>query len=211
MDVHLSGSLYHIEDGIDNHGKCCFIIVTRDGVNTGKYAYTTEKAVSIVERLMERAAKNEVGSSCIGCNRRQKFSHYHVYVIELDKKILAEKKRVVRRKNPHLVRERNCDCYYVGSTRHRCECRFNQHIRYSRGDYGYLCSGCYDGEKKPRYFRKEGRKGTIGSRNAGRYGIRLRPDLYSHLNPIKGKETALRIEKELAQVLRKKGAMVIQA
>ncbi len=189
-------------------------VLTKEGVNTGKYAYTPARAAAIVERLTNRAVRNEKDGrsvSCVRCDRRVRFNHYHVYVIELDRRILTEKKRVVRRQNPGLDASQDCDCYYVGSTRHRCECRFEQHIRFASGCTSYLCIGCYDGEKKTRYFRKEGTKGTKGSKIAGKYGICLRPEQYSNLNPIADKKTSLKVEEELAQFLRTNGAMVIQS
>lgn len=67
-------------------------------------------------------------------------------------------------------------CYYVGQSFHPPETRFWQHKR---------------GYKSNRY--------------AKRYGLGLSPQFYAHINPIKSRKEAERIETEITNNLRKKG------
>ena len=70
-------------------------------------------------------------------------------------------------------------CVYVGQTVRTPEERFYQHRT---------------GKKASRWVRK--------------YGIRLRPDLYEHLNPITDRDAAEQCEKDLATTLAEKGYRV---
>jgi len=70
-------------------------------------------------------------------------------------------------------------CVYVGQTFRTPEERFYQH-----------------------------RKGKKSSRWVKRYGIRLRPDLYEHHNPIRNRNTAELVEKTLAGNLADEGYTV---
>lgn len=101
----------------------------------------------------------------------------------------------------------NPRCYYVGSTKHSCECRLGQHRRYSQGSGHYYCS-C---GKKPKKinFRDEGGK-TRGNKFAGKYWTALEPDLFGFINPIATREKAEKIEHDLAEYLKKQGAAVWQ-
>jgi hypothetical protein len=72
-------------------------------------------------------------------------------------------------------------CVYVGSSSHRPGRRFDQHKR---------------GYKAGRYVR--------------RHGLYLRPSLFEHLNPVPAKD-AERLERELAERLRRRGFGVHQA
>jgi len=68
-----------------------------------------------------------------------KDQHYYVYVIELDKKVLKDKR--FRAKNPDYIEGK--PCVYVGQSAQKPEVRFNQHL---------------DGYKSNRYARYYGRK-----------------------------------------------------
>jgi len=52
------------------------------------------------------------------------------------------------------------------------------------------------------------RKGKKASRWVKKYGIKLRPDLYEDINPIKDRKTALLWESTLADMLREEGYTV---
>ena len=200
-------SLFKIVEGMENQsGRDYFRIISSNDEDTGKYAFRLWKAVEIAEQLSEPFIESI--PSCIGCNGVNRYSHYHVYVIQLSKEILKERRRAIVRQNPDF--DERMPCFYIGYSRHRCECRFNQHLRYAKGDSTYTCDRCYNGRVREKEFRRNGRAGTRGSRYPGEYGERLRPDLFSHLNPIHVKDDALEIEKNLASELRKMGAIVIQ-
>lgn len=103
--------------------------------------------------------------------------HHSVYVIELDPKVLKDKK--FRAANPGHDPLKTC--FYVGSTGMSPEMRFVNHKR---------------GYKANRYAKK--------------YGIKLRPDLFSCYGPMPWK-AATELEAELAQGLREDGHAVWQA
>jgi hypothetical protein len=94
-----------------------------------------------------------------------------VYVVELDRGVLAEKRFL--RENPR--RDDAKPCLYVGSTCLPPEERFRNHQR------GY--------KSNPFVYR---------------YGVRLRPDFYSHYPPLTRDEAEL-TERELALELRARG------
>lgn len=210
MTAHWSTALFEIIDGKDRKShRACFKIICKDGVDTGKYAFTLCKAIQISEGLAAEEIPRRYIPDCEECENRAIYNHYHVYVIQLDKRILKEARRRTLRDNPDA--DERMPCYYVGSSRHRCQCRFNQHIRFASGFDNYVCEKCYGGQRMRREFRRSGVRGTRGSIYPGKYGEILRPDLFAHLNPIDTADDARKIEKELAERLRGYGAMVIQA
>ena len=107
---------------------------------------------------------------------------HKVYVVELSKSVWTEKKKF-REANSHY--NGKLEFLYVGMTRHDPKLRFEKH--------------------KKGYRNKKGIK--ISSKYVERYGLYLRPTLYAFLNPLSYSD-AKRIEKELAESLRKRGYAV---
>lgn len=104
---------------------------------------------------------------------------YTVYVIELSKKVFNESAKF-RAANPqyHGVLE----CLYVGMTSKTPKERFEQH--------------------RTGYRNKEGHK--LSSNIVQKFGRYLRPSLYNHIEPMKTRAEALRMEEKLALELRRK-------
>ncbi len=108
---------------------------------------------------------------------------YHVYVIELSKRIFTENKRF-REVNPQF--NGVLQCLYVGMTSKTPKVRFDQHKK-----------------------RSTGRKGQyLASSMVYTYGMYLRPSLYRHLNPIPNRSKAIQTEENLAKHLRRQGFAV---
>ncbi|MDH4058360.1 MAG: GIY-YIG nuclease family protein [Cyclobacteriaceae bacterium] len=104
---------------------------------------------------------------------------YVVYVIELSKRVYTDSTRF-RAANPqyHGVLE----CLYVGMTSKTPQERFEQH--------------------RSGYRSKKGHK--LSSNIVQKYGRYLRPSLYNHIEPIKTRAEALKMEEKLALELRRK-------
>ena len=147
-------------------------------------------------------------SHCTKCGKHKKCFKHHLYVIQLNKKILGSKKFLSQ--NKHIDAKDVKECFYVGETTHKPYCRFKQHKAWFEEKDSYDCR-C-EAKKITRPFRSMGRRGkTKGSNFAGKYGIELRPDLYGHLNPVSGNEIdAIAAEIKLAEDLRKQGHAVWQ-
>jgi len=105
-------------------------------------------------------------------------TEYHVYVIELSKRVFTENTRF-RNANPQF--NGVLQCLYVGMTSKTPEERFKQH--------------------KTGYRNKKGYK--LSSNIVEKYGMYLRPSLYNHINPIKTRAEALKMEEQLALELRR--------
>lgn len=103
---------------------------------------------------------------------------YQVYVIELSKKAFTEHTKF-RKANPQYNGVQQC--LYVGITSKEPKERFQQHVKGLRS--------------------KKGNK--LSSRIVEKYGMYLRPSLYSHI-PRLEKKAALKMEEELALELRRK-------
>ena len=108
---------------------------------------------------------------------------YSIYVIELDKSIL--KLNAFRKENPDYVEGK--PCVYIGYTSKTPEERYRQHITGTRN-----------------------KRGPLYSRKVKKYGLRLKPRLYSSHNPIQTKQEAMDMEIEKARRLRKRGYGVWQ-
>ena len=106
-------------------------------------------------------------------------AQYHVYVVELSKKVFTENWRF-REANPQF--NGVLECLYVGMTIKTPKERFLQH--------------------KTGHRTKKGHK--ISSNIVQKYGAYLRPSLYNHLNPIATRAEALKMESALAKELRRK-------
>jgi hypothetical protein len=109
---------------------------------------------------------------------------YHVYVIELSKRVFSEDARF-RTANPQF--NGVLECLYVGMTSKTPAERFQQH--------------------KTGYRNKKGH--NLSSSIVLKYGVYLRPSLYDHLNlqPMTRQE-ALKMEEKLAKDLRRQGYAV---
>jgi hypothetical protein len=106
--------------------------------------------------------------------------HHSVYVILLSKRALKDLSMSPRRSGSRLNSKRDPakPCVYVGMTGLPVDHRFENHK---------------NGYKSARLVRK--------------YGVRLMPELYAHLNPMPF-EAAAQMEKDLAEDLRKEGYTV---
>lgn len=104
---------------------------------------------------------------------------YHIYVIELSKKVYTENRRF-REANPQF--NGILECLYVGMTSKTPKERFEQH--------------------KTGYINKKGHK--ISSSIVQKYGSYLRPSLYNHIAPSHSRAEALKMEEALALALRRK-------
>ncbi len=109
-------------------------------------------------------------------------SKYHVYVIELSKRVFTENTKF-RMANPQF--NGVLECLYVGMTGKSPARRFQQH--------------------KSGYRNKKGH--NLSSNIVKKYGLYLRPSLYRHLTP-KSRIEALAMEKGLALELRRQGYAV---
>ncbi len=104
---------------------------------------------------------------------------YHVYVIELSKKVFSENAKF-REANPQF--NGVLECLYVGMTSKTPKERFEQH--------------------KTGYRNKKGFK--LSSNVVQKWGMYLRPNLYNHIKPLSSRSEALKMEKKLALELRRK-------
>ena len=103
---------------------------------------------------------------------------YHVYVIELSKRVYTENTRF-RAANPQF--NGVLQCLYVGMTSKTPKERFEQH--------------------KTGYRNKKGHK--LASNLVEKYGMYLRPSLYNHIKPVFSRTEALQLEENLALELRR--------
>ncbi|SDL47591.1 ribose-5-phosphate isomerase [Kriegella aquimaris] len=106
-------------------------------------------------------------------------TQYHIYVIELSKKVFTEHRRF-REANPQF--NGVLECLYVGMTSKTPKERFEQH--------------------KSGYINKKGY--NLSSAIVKKYGSYLRPSLYNHIKPLNTWAEALEMEKTLALELRRK-------
>jgi len=114
-------------------------------------------------------------------SRTQRKSH-SVYVIELSKQVWTDSWKF-RKANPQYMGM--LECLYVGMTSHSPQERFKKHKTGHRNKKGHKISA---------YF-------------AEKYGLYLRPTLYSQYNPL-NKSEAAQMEAELAKELKEKGYAV---
>lgn len=108
---------------------------------------------------------------------------YVVYVIELSRKVFTENAKF-RMANPQF--NGVLECLYVGMTSKTPQERFEQH--------------------RSGYRNKKGHK--LSSNIVQKYGRYLRPSLYNHIDPMKTRAEALKMEEQLALELRRKGYAV---
>lgn len=105
-------------------------------------------------------------------------SGYHVYVIELHRKVFNENRKF-REANPQF--NGMLECLYVGMTSRTPRERMEQHLTGARSKKGQ----------------------DLSSAIVKKYGTFLRPSLYSHISPLRTREEALKEEKDLATQLRR--------
>ncbi|WP_036155063.1 GIY-YIG nuclease family protein [Maribacter forsetii] len=104
---------------------------------------------------------------------------YSIYVIELSKKVFTENRKF-REANPQF--NGVLECLYVGMTSKTPKKRFNQHKNGTLSKKGH----------------------NISSNIVQKYGLYLRGSLFNHINPIKSRAEALKMEEQLALELRRK-------
>lgn len=110
-------------------------------------------------------------------------SIYHVYVIELSKRVFNENTRF-RNANPQF--NGVLQCLYVGMSSKTPKERFEQH--------------------KTGYRNKKGHK--LSAAIVEKYGMYLRPSLYNHIAPMTSRADALKMEEKLSLDLRRQGYAV---
>ncbi|WP_405397439.1 GIY-YIG nuclease family protein [Maribacter sp. Asnod2-G09] len=104
---------------------------------------------------------------------------YSIYVIELSKKVFTENRKF-REANPQF--NGVLECLYVGMTSKTPKERFDQHKNGTLSKKGH----------------------NISSKIVQKYGLYLRGSLFNHIDPIKTKAEALKLEEQLALELRRK-------
>ncbi|SIQ55757.1 GIY-YIG nuclease family protein [Maribacter ulvicola] len=104
---------------------------------------------------------------------------YAIYVIELSKKVFSENRKF-REANPQF--NGVLECLYVGMTSKTPKERFDQHKNGALSKKGH----------------------SISSKIVQKYGLYLRGSLFNHIDPIKSRVDALKMEKQLALELRRK-------
>ncbi|WP_282075377.1 GIY-YIG nuclease family protein [Maribacter aquivivus] len=104
---------------------------------------------------------------------------YSIYVIELSKKVFTENRKF-REANPQF--NGVLECLYVGMTSKTPKERFDQH--------------------KNGTLSKKGN--NISSKIVQKYGLYLRGSLFNHIDKIKSRTEALKMEEQLALELRRK-------
>ena len=116
-----------------------------------------------------------MSSDCPECTETRSCDNYHVYVIELKKKVLKLESSFPfegELASGKLV-------YYVGMTKHRPFCRYTQHVgKRSKSRKNFVCS-CFSDEPVLRRRKKSGKYVNEYKKK----GLALRRKLYSHLNP----------------------------
>ncbi len=107
---------------------------------------------------------------------------HHVYVVELDRKVWSDSQKF-RSANMHY--KGMMGCLYVGMTGLNPQQRYEKHKKGHRNKKGIKISSWF----------------------VEKYGICLRPSLYSSFNPLTRPE-ASQLEKNLANSLKKRGYAV---
>lgn len=145
-------------------------------------------------------------NNCPQCTYYNNCRNNHLYVIELDKSVLFIEYFLTQNNHIDIANIRAVKgCFYVGSTSHRCDCRFEQHKNYSAHMEGFRCD-CFG----PNIFR-EFTKCNSGGKFAGDFGMCLRPDIFFGLNQKnRTQEEAQLTERILAELLREAGNAVWQ-
>ncbi|MEO5790220.1 MAG: ribose-5-phosphate isomerase [Gelidibacter sp.] len=108
---------------------------------------------------------------------------YTIYVIELSKRVFTENTKF-RNANPQF--NGVLQCVYVGMTSKTPQERFLQH--------------------KTGYINKKGHK--LSANIVEKYGLYLRPSLYTHIDPFLNRAEALKAEEQISLELRREGYAV---
>ena len=148
-------------------------------------------------------------NSCPDCRPEEACDRYHVYVIELDSAVIENGGQdKFREANPNY--QTGQSCFYVGSTAHTVECRFDQHKRHADPDTTDFPCDCF-GEKTQRFFlNRHPEGGTRGNAYAGQYGLALAPQFLPEVHVFDTREEAETREASLADELRDAGYAVWQ-
>ena len=146
--------------------------------------------------------------SCRSCGTKKKCNGAHVYVIELESKVIADSKF---RKLAGISEDFTGRCFYVGQTSaHRVEWRFRQHrtkkrTRRREGET-FPCT-CKNGIPKDIQYHWS----NAGNVFVRKYAKGLAYELFAHLNPIPKKIKPVEAEAALAELLRDQGFAVHSA
>ncbi len=108
---------------------------------------------------------------------------YTIYVVELSKRVFTENTKF-RNANPQFTGV--LQCIYVGQTSKTPKERFLQH--------------------KTGYINKKGHK--LSANIVEKYGLYLRPSLYTHIDPFLTRAEALKAEEQISLELRREGYAV---
>jgi hypothetical protein len=146
-------------------------------------------------------------SNCPDCTAEARCGKYHVYVIQLKASVASIPR--FKKVNPGMDPAR--PCFYVGSTKHKPQCRLNQHKRFFADHNSFDCP-CGKGKKnRTRFFLNRGPRGrTRGNRFAGEFGLFLKSEIVADLNPLSSRAKAEGLEHQLAVELRELGHGVWQ-
>lgn len=138
--------------------------------------------VGILLRLFAKETRAISSSEPPRTSRRSTRLSHNVYVVELSKTVWSESKKF-REANPQYKGIKAC--LYVGMTSHSPQERFKKHVTGARNKKGY----------------------KISSKYVEKYGLFLRPSLYSSFNPLT-QAAATQLERNLANSLKKRGYAV---
>ena len=144
-------------------------------------------------------AFNSYQKHCTKCKKSKPCSQRHIYVMELDSKVLELKK--FKETNPNY--EQGMPCVYVGKSIHHPKCRQSMHNNCKPGSWQGKKWTCYC-KKKPGI--NEATLATRSSSVVGKYMTGyLLPQLYKSVNPQRGPNNNSMAEEILAAELRSQG------
>ena len=148
-------------------------------------------------------------TQCHDCSPEEACGKYHVYVIELDQLVIdADRNDKFSQANPGY--EPGHKCFYVGSTAHTVECRFEQHKRHAEPENVDFPCDCF-GEYTRRFFLgRHPKGGNRGNKYAGKYGLALAPEFLPEVSVFDTRDDAEAREESLADELRTDGHAVWQ-
>ena len=138
---------------------------------------------------------------CKKCTQNKSCGNRHVYVIELKKSVINEKKYC--RGLVRIKLTEQSKFYYVGETAHKPDCRYKQHVAMREGIRQHFICSCF-GETKKRKFNS-GNKGSKWVKDFHKKGG-LRSSLFYYRNPVIGnQDISKKIEAEIARDLIENG------
>jgi hypothetical protein len=156
--------------------------------------------MSVDNKTENRKPKN---NHCPSCGSKKSCGRYHVYVIELDRSVLDDL-GYCKGDREHITEDSRF--FYVGQSIHMPSCRYNQHtVKSTRKRKGrkFSCS-CKKGVKELIKFTAYNSGSNYVRQHHQKGG--LRPEFYSHINPIIGDKAAAELaEEQLALFLKSLG------